>query len=290
MQPMPRSMRISTAPGSYNIIASDFDNMRLKILKQKKMAQRSGWAQNIAFTSTETRFTEDQYNNEVPPPSAYYPKVGIADLAPRPNVRGGAFGSKDERFKAPKTVEETMTRDQLFARELNQDIAGFVNKNNGKQLGHGSSVSSPHSKRPQFTSNFAPPSEDRLRPVKTPPGPAPGSYELQPSWHKPVAVVMAPSTVVSKKVYDPMPGYVTHIFLIFYLIAICRPGQYNIPRKLTNANWNNPKNVMLSTVPRDVMFKVKTDGPGPQDYDPIPLSNSMIRPSHNVLLSDSYYR
>ena len=93
---MPRSMRIHTAPGSYNIIASDFDNIRLKILKQKKMAQRSGWAQNIAFTSTETRFNDGTYDNEVPAPSAYYPKVGIADTAAKPNVRGGAFGSKDE--------------------------------------------------------------------------------------------------------------------------------------------------------------------------------------------------
>lgn len=98
---MPRSMRIHTAPGSYNIIASDFDNARLKILKQKKMAQRSGWAQNIAFTSTETRFNEGSYDNEVPPPSTYYPKVGMADAAPKPNVRGGAFGSKDEVCMLP---------------------------------------------------------------------------------------------------------------------------------------------------------------------------------------------
>lgn len=102
-----------------------------------------------------------------------------------------------------------MTRDQLFARELNQDIAGFVSKSSNNLSGfHSSTASSPKSRRPQYTSNFAPSSEDRLRPVKTPPGPAPGSYELQPSWKKSVAVVMAPSTVVSKKVHDPMPGYV----------------------------------------------------------------------------------
>ena len=101
-----------------------------------------------------------------------------------------------------------MTRDQLFAREINQDIAGFVAKKSSPGAGgsYHSSTSSPKSRRPQYTSNFAPPSEERLRPVKTPPGPAPGSYELQPSWKKSVAVVMAPSTVVSKKVQDPMPG------------------------------------------------------------------------------------
>lgn len=57
---------------------------------------------------------------------------------------------------------------------------------------------------------------------------------------------------------------------------------------MTNASWHNPKNVMLSTVSREE--KVKSFGPGPQEYDPIPLKGSLIRPSHNVLLSDSYYQ
>jgi hypothetical protein len=46
-------MRLTTAPGAYSPVTSDFDQLRLRILKQKKMAVRSGWAQNIAFTSTE---------------------------------------------------------------------------------------------------------------------------------------------------------------------------------------------------------------------------------------------
>jgi hypothetical protein len=53
LQPLPRSMRLTTAPGAYSPVTSDFDQLRLRILKQKKMAVRSGWAQNIAFTSTE---------------------------------------------------------------------------------------------------------------------------------------------------------------------------------------------------------------------------------------------
>lgn len=93
---MPRSMRISSAPVSYNAVTSDFDQMRLKILKQKKMASRSGWAQHIAFTSTETRFADAAYDNDVPAPSRYYPRVGLADVAPKANVRAGAFGSKDQ--------------------------------------------------------------------------------------------------------------------------------------------------------------------------------------------------
>jgi hypothetical protein len=31
-----------------------------------------------------------------PPANAYYPKVGIADNLPKPNVRGGAFGAKEK--------------------------------------------------------------------------------------------------------------------------------------------------------------------------------------------------
>lgn len=46
-------MRTFTSPGAYNPLASDFDKLRLKILKQKKMAGRSSWAQNVAFATTE---------------------------------------------------------------------------------------------------------------------------------------------------------------------------------------------------------------------------------------------
>ena len=84
-------MRIKTCPGFYNVITSDFDLQRLHILKQKRMASRSGWAQNIAFTSTEKRFGEDK--RDIPPPGAYSPKIGIAENLPKPNPRGGPFGS-----------------------------------------------------------------------------------------------------------------------------------------------------------------------------------------------------
>jgi hypothetical protein len=95
-QPVPRSMRFSVAPGAYNPITSDFDILRLKNLKKKKMSVRSGWAQNIAFTSTETRFSQPSGmgNLDGPPANAYYPKTGIADNLPAPNVRSGPFGGK----------------------------------------------------------------------------------------------------------------------------------------------------------------------------------------------------
>ena len=92
---MPRSLRLTTAPGAYSPVTSDFDQLRLRILKQKKMAARSGWAQNIAFTSTEGRFTQTAGAVDGPPANAYYPKMGIADNLPKPNVRGGGFGAKE---------------------------------------------------------------------------------------------------------------------------------------------------------------------------------------------------
>lgn len=91
-------MRLATAPGAYSPVTSDFDQLRLRILKQKKMAVRSGWAQNIAFTSTEGRFQQHTGigNLDGPPANAYYPKTGIADNLSKPNARGGAFGAKEK--------------------------------------------------------------------------------------------------------------------------------------------------------------------------------------------------
>lgn len=45
--------------------------------------------------STESRIAENQYDNDVPAASKYYPKTGtIGDLAPR-NPRHKAFGGTD---------------------------------------------------------------------------------------------------------------------------------------------------------------------------------------------------
>lgn len=114
-----------------------------------------------------------------------------------------------QRFKEAKATT-AQSKEQLAALEINRDITGFLARPNREQsyASHGGSSSPPgnsHS-RPRYTSNFAPSSEDRSRPVKTPPGPAPGAYDLQPKWLKSSAVVMAPSTVVCKKVYDSTPG------------------------------------------------------------------------------------
>jgi hypothetical protein len=65
------------------------------------------------------------------------------------------------------------------------------------------------------------------------------------------------------------------------MTSISSPGQYQISRRL-GSDWRNPKNIMLSTSERDIFGKPK-DIPGPGEYE---IAKDLIRPSHNVLLSD----
>jgi len=66
-------------------------------MKKKRMASRSGWAQTVAFATTESRNLESVIDKEgVPGPNSYQPKVTIADRLPKPNKKSGPFGSKEE--------------------------------------------------------------------------------------------------------------------------------------------------------------------------------------------------
>lgn len=216
-------MRITTAPGAYSPITSDFDQARLKILKQKKMASRSGWAQNIAFTSTETRFQQNSSTvgtNQIegPPPNAYYPKVGIADHITKENVRGASFGGREERFKPKKSnfipINDPFTlATATLTKELeNLNLIPQQRASHGGGFNYVTASHHHNTTRPKFSSAFAPSAEDRLRPVRTPPGPPPGAYDTQPKWDKIGTVVMAPTIgkQLSKKReedYDRAPGY-----------------------------------------------------------------------------------
>lgn len=93
VQSVPRSQRLQTSPGTYNPITSDFELNRIKIMKQKRSAARSGWAQNVSFDATEARFMELD-KRVAPPPGAYTPKTTLADTMPTQNARSGGFGSK----------------------------------------------------------------------------------------------------------------------------------------------------------------------------------------------------
>ncbi len=74
-------------------MTSDFDNNRLKILKHKRMASRSGWAQNISFQATEERFFSPSKGSLAPPAGTYTPKNALSDCIPHENTRAGPFGS-----------------------------------------------------------------------------------------------------------------------------------------------------------------------------------------------------
>jgi hypothetical protein len=277
----PRSMQTNTAPGSYNVVSSDFDQTRLKIMKQRKMAARSDWVQNIAFTSTERRFnnSEEQFKLEIPNPTAYHPKGSLADSLPRANVRSGAFGSKDARFKEKSdTDRRRLTREEITEMELNRDLQAFLSRNDKKRQGNGIPAvrsASPTIARPKVVPNFSPSPDARLRPVKPLPGPPPGAYDIQPKWIKQHgAPVMAPQLNISRKVHDPLPG----------------PGQYDITRPdaaATYHTWRNPKNVMLSTTVRADPSLVTKKGPmpGPGRYN---TGGSLLKPSFNILLSEKY--
>ena len=90
--------RLIVAPGDYNPLTSDFEKVRLKALKQKKLTNRSLWASSVAFTGTEKRFNDincglpkDLVSNKLPPPGAYNPNL---DISHAPVKSTGPFGTK----------------------------------------------------------------------------------------------------------------------------------------------------------------------------------------------------
>lgn len=103
----------------------------------------------------------------------------------------------------------------MAAEDLNRDIQPFLAVHNNKSGGRLNEKQyysrrrdglSPQ--RPAHSSVFGPSNEDRFRPVRTPPGPAPGSYDTSLSWKLKGSVVLAPKIGQSRKKHDPMPGYV----------------------------------------------------------------------------------
>lgn len=228
------------------------------------MTSRSAWAQTISFDSTEGRTVKQFECNDVPPPTAYQPKMTMADRIPPEMRTGGGFGGKDIRFKIPKAYSAT-TEAQKRAKELNDEITPYLE---GR---HNIGAKTAMAKKPTFTSNFAPNSEERFKPPKTPPGPAPTAFNTAPSW-KTGTCQMAPDFFdPSKKRVEVRPG----------------PGDYVLskPQKFVNR-----KNIMVSSSTRDLkQFLVnKSNAPGPGRYDPEPVYNNMIKRSHNVLLSGMY--
>lgn len=80
--------------------------------------------------------------------------------------------------------------------------------------------------------------------------------------------------------------YNIYILYAYNVSLLVRPGQYNLERKL-GKDCRNPKNIMLSSSAREVWAKPNAV-PGPGEYNVVPLEGGLLRPSHNVLLSDNY--
>jgi hypothetical protein len=278
---VPRSMRLNTAPGCYNPLTSDFDKLKLKILKQKKMASRSGWVQNIAFAATDKRF--DEANNAVmssPSPTTYQPV--IVEPPRKSTTANQSFGTTAKRF----TDNSAAKANELLSANNNNAMAGDINIGfeGVPQLAGGGGgsgaygVKSRQSKpiRPKYNASNFVNKDTRYYPVKDDPGPAPGSYDLSVSWDKaPGAVTMKPPKNHSIKresadahERDTSPG----------------PGDYNVSLSYVK-KLKNRKNILLTTSDRFSEGKKDVDtGPNAQSYNPYPVYGSLIRPTHNVLL------
>lgn len=253
-----KSMRVNTAPGTY-MIPSEFDTQKVSIMKKKKMHSRSGWAQNISFDATEARFFTPFKNNN-PPPGLYQPKGTLADTLPRTNERSGPFGSKDTRFKEPKGVEPRASSPQLL--EPRDSPARPASPT--RQL------------RPAHISTYASRAEGRVfreleRNVLYP---APTAYNTTPAWDNVRGVIpMAKKTTKSARsgsLLSVGPG----------------PGDYMLPSTIGTV-MPNRKNIMVSSVPRDP--RNHSDAPGPGYYNTVPSSDSLLKPSFNVMLANGGY-
>lgn len=288
---VPRSMRLATAPGSYNPLTSDFEMNKLKILKKKKMASRSGWVQNIAFSGTEKRFLDisDELKESGPTPSTYNPKVSLIDeMKAQTNkfnnsrVHGG-FGVKDKRFEenkvinqmgaivAPRAQHEYGGQAQGLGGDINIGFEGTPTVINGGGGASSSSLRKPN--RPKLPTSVFVNHEARFCPVKDAPGPAPGTYDTYQKWDKAKGIVsMANKKTPSLKVadVDSTPG----------------PGDYNVALSYVK-KVKNRKNVLVSTTDRfAVPRSAKEQAPGAATYDPYgPLTGTLEKKSHNVLLS-----
>ena len=128
-----------------------------------------------------------------------------------------------QRFKQNKGNYEPI-RDpyRLATTALNQELAQFMPPQPAhphRRFTRGdTSPERGNNNKPKFTSNFAPSLEERMRPVKTPPGPPPGAYDVQPKWNKIGTHVMAPELGHKKKA-ERTPGYAFDacFFFLFYV-------------------------------------------------------------------------
>lgn len=264
--PMPRSQRIKTHPGSYNPITSDFERNRLKILRRKRMLGRSGWAQNVSFQSTEERFFTAEPGNVAPPPGTYVPKTAIADHIARQNPRSGAFGSSVKRFYTPKSQTKV-----LSASSDDAEAAFSAYQNADNRTGGQGEIVAQHTKPKSVKpSRMFASSENRFAGKKDiTNAPPPGTYNTTPSWKVPGVLKMKDHTAQSlPRKESQMPG----------------PGDYNVSVPLVKKH-KNPKALMGGSADRFHEL-AKDVNPGPGHYDPIPPVGTLQVPTYNAVMAD----
>lgn len=244
----PSSMRLSTAPGTYNI-KSEFESNKLKILRDLQLRKYAD--AKVGFTGAEERFRDTDKIN-VPPPGTYRPKNEFIDMLPKKNKRSGPFGTSTKRFEETKPLY------------MAPDKNPFDDDNHGNNNNKRSATVS--LSKPRYSSVFA--SHGRRFESSTSDGPPPGTYNVIESMlNKPCGAVMIPSVGSSRvKRSDRSPG----------------PMDYTLPSTLEHKKPNR-KNIMMSSSKR-IPDHVNNDTPNPGTYNPTPIYGSFILKSHNTLL------
>jgi hypothetical protein len=259
------------APAAYTL-KSDFDQNKDKIVKAKKMKGRSGWAQNISFDNTETRFFHPTPKFEAPPPGIYNPQnTNISHGIPKQSKRTPGFGSHTSRsFDASEKNKTFVNAQEELARELQEDIrhgigpGGMSAKKSRKVVeGHRNGLGAGSAfgvgiKEPRFSKS--------LEPV----GPPPGAYDTRPKWEAKGAVPFKTANpVISRSTAEIRPG----------------PGDYILPSTIKYPKPGR-NNVMISTGKREGNTTNATvHNPGPGSYR---VAENLIRKSHNILLNPDY--
>lgn len=264
---VPRSLRLTTAPGSYNVSVSDFDESLKKIKRQKALVKRSDWAQNVAFISTGSRF-QDPVEDGPSPASYDINKHTIHENTriPRHGSRNRPFNTSSKRFYNP-IGELDVPVDSGCASVLGNDSSSY-SKPVARGISSAKLYGPPRSPKRVGTSAFAD-TQSRLMEMSFSDAPSVGSYNINiPS--KPKGPFLPMSNT------SPAPTQ-------YPKLIVPGPGDYNI--NISDiSNHQNRKNVLLTTTERYDFSKdqiVVKDVPGPGKYN---IATSIILPSHNASL------
>jgi len=263
--PIPRSQRLSTAPGQYSYLTSDFDINNRNISRQKKLIKSSTWAASVSFTTTSSRFQHMNEREMNPSPLDYEVKTGTisGELERRlstSKTTTGPFGTTSKRFYDPNNDPERRTISSAPLSALPPQVT--VRAQGGpssRSLSHDQELL--RQRAAKVPSSFFKSSDVRIQREVPTDGPPVGSYNIRERERARGVIPMIPPSPTVQK--PPSPG----------------PGDYNIPSPMKHSVPNR-KHILLTTGER---FEYKAaDGPGPGAYDPTPLHGSLITHSHNI--------